>query len=254
MSEMLAKIADSTAQRYQARAAKATDPTKREKLLAKAEGARHNAAVQRRVRASVSAPSVPPRTGPLPGQGPPPMDAPTVWFHPVGPGQAPAPQPPPGGWSWGKKIGVGVVGGFVLLGVLGMLGGGADDGDSESAVASGFGAATGSQYSAADRQACETTGDALREVGDIDTSGVVAGGHSDIASDTLIQAERVQGAAVAAEDADLSGAIQDTTAVLREVGGAVSAMNLPRLERVAGDMEETFPAVVAACAPVLAES
>ena len=152
MSEMLAKMADSTARQYEKRAASTTDPTKRQKLLDKAAKSRQEAAEMRRPKAAAPAPQTGPGrdVGRLPEAAPArvhPMDAPTQRLRHVpsvpgrppreglapGAGQVPAPVAqavPAAPMSSLKKVGIGVVSVFAFIGLVTVFGGGGDDGGS----------------------------------------------------------------------------------------------------------------------------
>lgn len=285
MSEMLAKMADSTARQYEKRAASATDPTKRQKLLDKAAKSRQEAAEMRRPKAAAPAPqAVPGRdAGRLPETAPArvhPMDAPTQRLRhvPSGPGrppreglapaaaQAPAPVAqavPAAPMSWMKKVGIGVVSGFAFIGLVTVFGGGGDDGGSmdgdDTAVAAPAAVDAPVEQEAAavdpaDVAACVRAGEVMGEWNPV-AQGLATGevGLPEFATATRTAMNGMSEVPILANDERVHDAGRALTAQYEMIAAAATRGDLPTLSELASEGTGIVREVVSACSAAVGE-
>lgn len=288
MSEILAKMADSTARQLEERAAKATDPVKRDKLLAKAAKQRLEAEGYRRPRRSAPTPPRALRPGPMQGTGAPlpapgpgpgappagmnPMDAPTHQLRPVqrgvGPAVPPSPQhgfipaqgaplpepaqPGTAPMPRAKKIGIGVVAVFALIGAASVFGNGdaAQDGfDAATAPPAPSAAApVASGPDPADVRACQRAGEVM-EAWAPAAQGLSTGETDlpELARETRTAMDGMSEVPIIANDPGVTAASRVLTGQHEMIAAAAGRGDLSNLATLAGDGAGMVDDLVSAC-------
>lgn len=215
------RVAESTAKRYESRAAKARSPEKAAKLRQKAAQARSQAGIG------------PPNTRPSARGGHNPLDPPTVQLGTVTPTTT-------GGNDLSavqKLVGVGTVT-LLVVGGCALLTGGADD---EQASATG--------YTSSDYRACVNTGDALTAFGE-ESNGTR---FDPIVAESAARAARetIRGASVDADDPGLSRALRAGADYYGDMADAFGALDVAAVESIAADTDDIMDRLLDACRPVL---